>query len=312
MELLLNELSMHPTAPDQSTARARFLVLQETIQAAILRGLPSILRIHEGFWATQIAAGYTLANWLADPTIERERRQRLRNAVGKAPFLERLHDASEDAHGRLIEARWEGHRGLGLGLAVMRTDPVVSLSAPPFCTDPLPVAVRYLSEADDTESIEPVCNLYGPMAVEQRGPWIASRQRQELPDGGEVVRLRAELLERLDFTDGALKQIKALTGTERIFPSVLRHLFALNDRARAWNGTTPFSEGYPFPCSEESESTLAMYGEARIFLCPDGERRLFSRHSKISVESWRIHFIDVPATRRVLVGYVGKHLPLPR
>lgn len=53
-----------------------------------------------------------------------------------------------------------------------------------------------------------------------------------------------------------------------------------------------------------------MYGHARTFLCPDGERRVFSWHSKINYEKWRVHFIDFPATRRVLIGYVGKHLPL--
>ena len=310
MELLFNELSILSPAPDQATARARFLSLQETIQAAVLRGFPSILRIHEGFWAAQIFAGYSLASWLADPTIERERKQRLKSAVGKAPFLETLHVAAEEARSALVEALWDGQRGLGLGLAVMRDTPIVSLSAPPFCSDPLSVIVRYLSHADDTESNETVCNFHCPAAVEQRRAWIASRQQQELPNGNAVIRLRAELLDQLDFADNTISQLEGLTGNERTFPFVLRHLFALNERARAWDGTTPFSEGYPFPCSEESQTTLAMYSEARTFVCPDGVRRVFSWHSKINFEKWRIHFIDEPATRRVLIGYIGKHLPL--
>ena len=139
---------------------------------------------------------------------------------------------------------------------------------------------------------------------------IAARQQQELPNGSAIVRRRADLLERLDLTDSAITQLEGLTGNERTFPFVLRHLFALNDRAREWDGTSPFSDGYPFPCSEESRTTLAMHGEARTFLCPDGVRRVFSWHSKINFEKWRIHFIDEPTTRRVLIGYVGKHLPL--
>jgi hypothetical protein len=310
MELLFNELSMLSPTPDQAAARARFLSLQETIQAAVLRGFPPLLRIHEGFWAAQMWPGYSLANWLSDPTIERERKQRLRSAVGKAPFLEALHESAEVARGALVEAIWEGQRGLGLGLAVLRDAPVVSLAAPPFCHDPLSVVVRYLSQADDTASNEAVCNFHGPAAVEKRGPWITSRQQRELPDGNAVIRLRAELLEHLDLADDAVGQLERLTGKERTFPFVLRHLFALNERARAWDGTTPFSAGYPFPCSEESQTTLAMYGESRTFRCPDGVRRVFSWHSKINFEKWRIHFIDDPTTRRVLIGYIGKHLPL--
>jgi hypothetical protein len=310
MELLLNELSMLATAPDRATARDRFLSLQETIQAAVLRGLPAILRIHEGFWAAQIFGDYSLVTWLADPTIERERKQRLRNAVGKAPFLETLHGAAEAERGALVEVLWEGHRGLGLGLAVMRDAPVVSLSAPDFCQDPLTVAVHHMSDADDVETTADICNFYGARAIETRASWIATRQQQDLPNGVEIARHRAELLERLDFTDDALAQLTALSGTERTFPFVLRHLFALNEHARGWDGTTPFSNGYPFPCSPESPTTLAIYGEHRTFRCPDGERRVFSWHSKINFEKWRIHFIDWPSTRRILVGYIGKHLAL--
>jgi len=38
-------------------------------------------------------------------------------------------------------------------------------------------------------------------------------------------------------------------------------------------------------------------------------RRVFSWHSKIACEAWRIHFRTSPEARRVLIGYIGKHLP---
>jgi hypothetical protein len=310
VQLYLNELSLTPPAPDRTTARAGLLALQETIQAAVRRGLPSVLCIHKNFWEVQIADGYSVVDWLADRTIEREQRQQLRNAVSKAPFLEALHEKAENDRGGLAEARWKGLPGLGMGLAAMVGSPVVSLPAPDFCVDPLPVVVRYVRDEDETATNEDLCNLYSPAVVERRGPWIAQRQQQELPSGAEVLRLRAELLERLDFTDSAIDQLGTLTGNEKTFPFVVRHLFALNQRARDWDGTTPFSEGYPFGCSDESSSTLAMYSEARTFRCPDGERRVFGWHSKINYEKWRIHFIDSPATRRVLIGYLGKHLPI--
>ena len=311
MELYLNELSLTPPATDRKTARAWLLSLQETIQAAVHRGLPSVLRIHKNFWETQFAEGYSVVDWLADRTIEHEQRQRLRSAVSKAPFLETLHELAEEARGGLAEARWEGRHGLGMGLAAMVGSPVVSLPTPAFCVDPLSVVVRYVGVESETDTIEDLCNLYSPAVVEQRGPWIARRQREELPSGAEIVRLRSEILDRLDFTESAIDQLMMLRGNEKTFPFVLRHLFALNQRAREWAGTTPFSDGYPFGCSDESSSTLAMYGEDRTFRCPDGIRRVFSWHSKIRHEKWRIHFIDSPATRRVLIGYIGRHLPIP-
>jgi hypothetical protein len=46
VELFFNELSMAPPAVDRATARAWFLLLQATVQAAVLRGFPHILRKH--------------------------------------------------------------------------------------------------------------------------------------------------------------------------------------------------------------------------------------------------------------------------
>ena len=58
--------------------------------------------------------------------------------------------------------------------------------------------------------------------------------------------------------------------------------------------------------SGESQTTLDMYSAERTFLCPDGEYRLFEFHLK----RWgtRIHFFDFPASKRILIGYVGDHL----
>ena len=68
-------------------------------------------------------------------------------------------------------------------------------------------------------------------------------------------------------------------------------------------------EGYPFEESGESEPTLNKYGGERTFLCPDGEERLFERHVKLKECNWRIHFFPEVKTTKVIIGYVGSHLP---
>jgi hypothetical protein len=60
--------------------------------------------------------------------------------------------------------------------------------------------------------------------------------------------------------------------------------------------------------SGESEATLNKFGEQRIFSCPDGKHRLFSWHKKL--DALGIHFFDFPATKRILIGYVGRHLDI--
>jgi hypothetical protein len=310
VDLFFNELSLTSLAPDRIAGRDRLLSLQSTVHAAVQRGLPNVLRTHQGFWEAPIAEGYTVSDWLRDPTIDRERRRFMSSAVGKAPFLEALHDDTEAARGDLVEALFAGRRGLGIGLAVLHDAPAVSLPAPAFSVDPLEIVLATIGEAGLEEMAAFICNLHSPAAVERRAPWIAKRQREEVLSGNELLRLSAQLLEHVEFTDNAIEQLRALRGTEKTFHFVVRHLFALNERARAWDVSKPFEVGYPFRCSEESESTLAAWGETRTFRCPDGVRRVFSWHSKIACEAWRIHFRTSPEARRVLIGYVGKHLPL--
>jgi hypothetical protein len=56
------------------------------------------------------------------------------------------------------------------------------------------------------------------------------------------------------------------------------------------------------------QSTLNMYSKERTIRCPDGEKRVFQWHLKKG--DTRIHFFDFPAAKRILVGYVGNHLPI--
>ncbi|MCI0674045.1 MAG: hypothetical protein L0Y64_26665, partial [Myxococcaceae bacterium] len=56
----------------------------------------------------------------------------------------------------------------------------------------------------------------------------------------------------------------------------------------------------------------AQFGAERIFLCPDGERRVFRLHSKVRVGEWRVYFIPDRESGRVTVGYIGPHLSTVR
>ena len=62
---------------------------------------------------------------------------------------------------------------------------------------------------------------------------------------------------------------------------------------------------------------MQQYGHLRIFVCPDGEKRTFDYHLKGLPDYWRIHIwpdeqgifreANDPA-RKILIGYIGKHL----
>lgn len=315
MDLIFNELCLVPVALDRFTAQRGMVSLQDTVQAARRVGVGRVLRTTRDFWELVLADSYTIRDWSNDGGVDRELRRWLRSAVEKAPFVESLHERAEDLTDGLAECLCEGRKGLGLGLAVLYDVPVVGLPSVQWSEDPLVVVARTLTDEGYQEQSVEVCNLHAVAVVAQRASWIEERQRRAVRSGVELLELRSSLLERLDFTDNALSQVRGCTGHERPFTSVVQHLFALNKRARGWalsGGQGAFSSGYPFPCSEESSSTLNAYGDERRFRCPDGIVRIFSWHSKIGVDAWRIHFIADAESYRVLVGYIGRHLPTPR
>jgi hypothetical protein len=61
--------------------------------------------------------------------------------------------------------------------------------------------------------------------------------------------------------------------------------------------------------SPESDSTLRQYETEHSFVCPDGVRRLFSWHGRLTPGAWRIYFLPAPVTDRIVIGYIGKKLP---
>jgi hypothetical protein len=116
---------------------------------------------------------------------------------------------------------------------------------------------------------------------------------------------RGPLFPSLDFCDSVEGQIEALRGSERRFRDVVRGLRDLQKYCDSWDTGNVDIHRVP-NASGESGPTLNMYGEERTIRCPDGQYRLFEWHLKR--RDTRIHFLDLPAQKRILVGYVGDHL----
>jgi hypothetical protein len=308
MELPFNELSLEPLASDVYEARRRMETLLATLHAVSASGVTQIVRTLGNFWNRELAPNYGLAHWAEDREVDRVWRQRLKAATGRAPFIEELLAANEDAFGRLAEFKCAGKQAQGLGLAAISSRLALSLPSQPWECDALDVECHYETDLGASDEVVSVCNLHSAASARSRHEWIRDRLREEFVTGKELVRSREQVLQRIDFTAGAREQLESLTAADPTFPLVVRHLFALHARAAEWTDG-PFDHGYAFQCSRDSDQTLHNYGSERTFKCADGVSRVFSWHSKISLSAWRIHFIADPTQRRVTVGYIGPHLP---
>ena len=61
--------------------------------------------------------------------------------------------------------------------------------------------------------------------------------------------------------------------------------------------------------SKESSATIKHFGDQRVFTCPDGQKRIFTWHSKLKSENLRIHF-HPPSDedKDFIIGYIGRKL----
>lgn len=289
--------------------------LYETLKACHDCGLPRVLRIRSDIMGEALAVDQNVSQWLNDARSDRELRRIFRNIFAKAPYIDSLLSAAQRARpeDRLEDVSWEGESQPDLTLAYLLAAPLVSFPGEPWAVDPLPVHVDALTGDEVRSFPAELPNFYAVHQVLGRRAWIQEQMAEALSSasGKDLLHYAQERLKYLEFCEHARDQLAALTGNERQFKFVVRHMFALNERGRTWiegECKDPFNKDYRFNCSDESQATLDQFGHLRMFGCPDGQTRLFSWHSKIALDAWRIHFFAWPQQRRVLIGYIGPHL----
>jgi hypothetical protein len=282
-------------------------VFADTIGLASRYGMSSIVRVHEEFWGGVLTPGYSVADWGFDPSVDIELRRRIKFYTNKAPFIESIIKSSEYNANKLYEFSCGGHVCLGLGAAIVTNNPAVSLNTESWCIDPAHVSCDSFNDTEISTHTTSVCNLYNLDRVKCNKEFILYNLSNELNNGQEVLDKANVSLRNVHFTPASRRQLAKLTGNEKVFPFVVRHLLALNSQCVNWS-SGPFATGYPYPCSEESQPTMNKYGEDRQFTLDDGSKVTFTWHSKIGVDSWRIYFMHYPGSNIVVVPYIGTHL----
>ncbi|MDO9043150.1 MAG: hypothetical protein Q7U64_12580 [Desulfocapsaceae bacterium] len=308
MELIFNNNSLDASLQNKDSAKVTMKIFADTINLASYFGSSPIVRTHEDFWGGVLAPGYSIADWGFDHTVDIELRRKIKSCTNKAPFIESIIKTFEANVNQLHEYSSGGNQTNGLGAAIITSNPAVSLCTDQWCIDPIEVLCSYLSETETVIRTESVCNLYNPQRVRCNHELIKLQLASELNSGQDILDKSDVVLSRIKFTPLSRRHLDKLTGNEKVFPFVVKHLLALNSQCCNWtNGV--YTTGYPYPCSEESGPTMNKYGEDRLFTLDDGSNVTFTWHSKISVDSWRIYFLHYASSNIVVVPYIGPHLP---
>jgi hypothetical protein len=255
-----------------------------------------------------LAPDYPVGRWRNERTLGDEvRRRKFKIMLDKRVYYEELAQACEadsDA-----EYSYEGNRAEGLSLAFRARGVSVSFRSA-VCWNATVISIE---RAAIDSAREDVVITYHTVphasAVEHVAEHHHIIELSRIPaprNGEELWSQRAELYPSLEFCESAEVQVRRLTPGER-FNEALRGLADLQAYCATWK--TPHFDPHAIAnASGESRPTMDKYGDSRKFKCPDGGERAFEYH--IKRHGTRVHFIADVSRRRILIGYVGRHLPI--
>lgn len=311
IELVLNELSFEPPAPDKAAARLRVEGFHRAAAAAMKMGANRCVRCPEDFQRNFLAVGYSMGDWLGDKDVSKDLRMALKSWFTKAPYWQGDFDLEQRVHSRMFV--FDGKEGaVGMGVASLLNGLGVS-----FLSDEIwnrsSVEIQVLTELINGEDAltqdENVLVRHVSHAnhMEAHKKWVEEYLALNPENGKELWDKQKEWFPKLDFCEKTKLQLLELP--RQMLPSVTEQLAALQQYCATWeSGNFDPSQFPPKRIERETEITLEKFGAERTFAGPDGKKHVFSWHIRLTPLAWRIYFEAVPSLKRILIGYIGPHL----
>ncbi len=316
ISLVFNELSLRRLAPDRHTARVWMEELTGTLKTAVEHSVTR-LRMREDFKDLVLALDYPMEAWFGDSLVPREEQLFL---LTYATQYEYVRPYDDDLRGderfqskkMLFEGSFQGERAEGLSYTYLLNGLALSLlSESCWNSGSLELECKEM----DPESLEVTCfstivnhvSRSGHVLVDHAS-WIDNRLKTGIRSGSDLVRRAAILFPNLVICKRAEAQLLGMTESSIYLPRILHRLAELESLANMWQ-VGAFDYEQLSNASRESPSTMSRFGDSRVFYCPDGQSRTFEWHLKGFPNAWRIHFFADSNVRKVLIGYIGKHLP---
>ena len=315
VSLVFNDLSLRCPAPDKHTARKWMTEFVRAPKAAVDHDV-TVLRMRDNIGDLILSPGYPMHAWFHDNRVSRDESDFVLIYSTQYSFIrpydEDLRDNSEFQSVRnLFEGKFRGEEAEGLGFAHLLNGLAFSILSEP-CWD-APLLDLDCEEVDpESEELKEYRENLRHVSrdrhiSEDHSAWIEERIRDGVRTGSDLLRVATARFSKLVFCDNARNQIEALTARSMQLPRVRERLFELGHLSNEWEQGN-FNYRQIHNSSDESPSTMGRYGYQRKFVCPDGRSGTFRWHLKGLPLMWRIYIWADPVKRKILIGYVGKHL----
>jgi len=308
-EAVVNELSFLkspnfelPAADDLGAAKPLMKNFVVCASEGFRLGIIFTLRMSESFHAVELTAGYPIATWMTDQSVDRDDRVRFVRFATSSPYIDG--DLEETTFGDCIAK--------GFGSCLINRSIAISCASDAAWSMPvISVRVRRLSEDGTMSEIdETVRNASEFKHWADHADWIRSEIAIEIQSGADLIARAHELVPNLRFGRSAVPQISALTGTERYFQWLLKSLLLADAEVSGWDGGMFPHNRLPGPATGESGPVRnsARLRDMRNFATDDGRTEFMEYHMKNLSENRRVHYLFEPSRRMMVIGYFGEHL----
>jgi putative addiction module killer protein len=144
LEMVFNELSLDPLAPNIAVAQQWMQEFIDLVRAAQKLEIKS-LRIYSGFNQAQLASNYSIAQWRNDGNVDLELRRFFKSLQTKSPFIDIQTEPELLKQNEQSEFHFQNQVASGLGVAYLLEALAVSFpSAPHWQTDQIYLEYSFL------------------------------------------------------------------------------------------------------------------------------------------------------------------------
>ena len=315
IEYVLNELSVEELASSDVRANEVMDIFVEVLKNSREIGIRPNIRTHKQMGEIQLSDNYFISNWCENANISKEKRLYIKKLLTNSPILHGLEgQILEDV--KEFEAEFEGKAGVGITLAHLMNNPVLS-----FCThskweaEELSVQICSLKVDADSgvcdliKADSRVINFAKIETLEQNKSKIINLQKTKFSSVADFWEKKGQLFLHLDFSPSLLDNLNELGWGNPILAQVFSKIASLDEYCQSWKSGPCQLTSVHANISVESQSTMQQFGAARIFKTSNGEDIVCEHHARLTPGAQRIHFNPHPDEKKIFVGYVGRKLP---
>lgn len=313
LDLVLNELSLSPSTENKDVA---YLLMNEfiaTLRSASKAGMSGLLRTSRNFNSIELAPNYYPKDWLRDKKVFQEQKDFFLTVVTAAPYLDGLESSSVQCKVDMSEFLFNGQPAKGLGIAHLLEALAVSFrSDPVWNAKGIELNYQWINDESEiiTESVK-VVHASQSSHIQEHLDWIKQRRQdntRSIQNGSDLWKQCSRLFPHLVFCESIATDLQELDRGNLMVRPIIDRLLKFESYCAKWEAGAFNSHDLSSKVSLESRSTLDSYEQERTFQCPDGEKRVFSWHARLTPGAWRIYFYPETDQRKLIIGYIGTHL----